>query len=253
MLDAFDHGAGSRDANFANHLNFKILDSDSIFTIPAIQSTRPDNPAKDHPETVVLMEGAPTSPRASMGARARQGHGSRWRTNSFEHSRHEASRRGTVDFAISYRSSPPRRRQRYRSRSRERPLYPDYYTPRHSPRDRLCDRSNDPRVKELFEGICAEERNIAALVSSMTDMDVGRDDRHRGNGYRGGNKRRRDGKQLVHSLDQAANAKLQMRMIIITVLEAATIAVDPSADASTTESHVADMRSPPTRSCAEQS
>ena len=186
MFDAISvHGS------FADHASNNILDTESIFSFPAIQPVQ-NAPANMHPGRAVLMEAATGSTQDARACQVRS------RTNSFEHSRHEASRRDFNSSDSAQRSSPSRRRPRRRSPSRKRPLYPDYYTPYYSPRDRPRDCSNDPRVAELFTGICAEERNLSALVSSMTDMDVGRDDRYRGSGSRGGggggNKRRRDGK-----------------------------------------------------------
>ncbi|KAK7190190.1 hypothetical protein PSPO01_03911 [Paraphaeosphaeria sporulosa] len=144
---------------------------------------------------MVLMKGAP----ASQDARARQDTRSHSRTNSFEHSRQEASQRDFEASDVAERSSPRPRRRRYCSRSYEPSLYPDYYTPYHSRRDRPRDQPHDSRVAELFEGITVEERNLSALVSSMADMDVGSGDRYRGSGYRGGgNKRRRDDEDDYH-------------------------------------------------------
>jgi hypothetical protein len=193
MLDVFEHRRSETiHGSFANYVDNNILDSKSNFNFPAIQATIKDAPAYIHPDRVVLLTGSPASPAspASETARARQGTGG---ANSFEHSRQQR------DFDCSNveeRSSPPRRRRRSHSRSREQSLYPDYYTPHYSRRDRPRDHSDSLRVAEPFQGTFAEERKLSALVSSMTDMDVGRDDRYRGSGYRGGggNKRRRDGK-----------------------------------------------------------
>ena len=89
----------------------------------------------------------------------------------------------------------------------------------------------------------------------MTDMDVGRDDRYRGNGYRGGNnKRRRDGKLgEAPDIPSATNTTLQMRMTITTRPGAAMTAEVLSVDVSTMGGNrVADMRSPRMRNCVEQ-
>lgn len=190
MVDAIgDHGSGAAYNSSRSFTRTHAPEGENVSSFPEPQPPGPDASANIQTDRmVVLTKGAPTSDNA----RACQ---ALCRTNSFEHSRHEASQRDydTRDFA--QRSSPPRRRGHYRSRACEQSVYPDYYTPCYSLRDRPPERFNDPRVEQLFEGICAEERNISALVSLMTDMDVGRDDRYRGNGYRGGgNKRRRDGK-----------------------------------------------------------
>jgi hypothetical protein len=195
MLDVFDHQGSETlrtiDGAFANYVENNILNSESNFAFPTIQATVQDAPAYIHPDRVVLLKAAPAS-SASQDARARQETGS---ANPFEHSRQQR------DFGrsnVEERSSPPRRCRRSRSRSPEQPLYPDYYTPKYSRRDRHRDHSDSSRVAEPSQGAFGE-RKLSTLVFSMTDMDVGRDDRYRGSGYRGGgggggNKRRRDGK-----------------------------------------------------------
>ena len=164
-----------------------LLNGKSNFPFPAIQPELPQTPSDSPPESVVVHD----APSATHDARACQA--PRSRSNSIEQPR-PASRRDLIFESLSAHHAPPHLSPRIRSRIRSRhaSLYPDYWTPSYSSRDKPFDRSR--RAEELFDNVPGKERSISALVFRMTDMDVGRDDRYRGSGQRGGNKRRRDGK-----------------------------------------------------------
>lgn len=191
MLDAVhpESGGGSN-GSFADYVEQNLLDNESVFSFPVIQPTAVEVPINIHPERAMLMS-LREAPTTTDDERACQAVCSD--ANSFGEPRPASRRDFDFEGNSAYPSSSPRRRRiRSRTRSHERPLYPDYWTPHDSRRDRPYDRSR--RAEELFEDVSVEEKSLAVVVSSMTDMDIGRDDRYRGSGYRGGNKRRRDGK-----------------------------------------------------------
>lgn len=116
--------------------------------------------------------------------------------------------RGARGFDADQNHSPHRRTRALPKKSLKKTgLYPDYYRPDeitwnpelyNEPRD-----SSPTREVKQLEEACPIERGITALVNRFIDMDIkeaakddrpGRDDRYRGSGNRGGNKRRRDGK-----------------------------------------------------------
>lgn len=179
----------SEDVAISDHSPQDLLSSQSSFSFPAIQPEVQESSSEIHPSRAEPMnDGA----AATDDARARQA--PRSRSNSIGEPR-PASRRDLIFESSSAHHPPPHRSLRpcSRPRSRYTSLYPDYWTPQYSSLDdKPYDRSR--RAEELFDNVSREERSISALVSRMTDMDVGRDDRYRGSGQRGGNKRRRDGK-----------------------------------------------------------
>lgn len=225
------------DGQVANSMPINLLDGDISFSFPALElSTIAIRPSTPQPNGLTPKINVPSVP-APAPARACQA--ARSRSSSIGQPR-PASRRDADFESTSAPRSPPRRPRGSQPRRPRNPsLYPDYYRPCYPPGDQTFNR--DRREDELFDEVPEEERRVALLVAQMTDMDVGRDDRYRGSGQRGGNKRRRDGELEAgswelgagqHNCDGLLTAS-QMRTTFIIPQPVVITAVDPSADATT--------------------
>lgn len=186
LLDVDSEGKADAGQD-AYTMSSNLLDGDNCFSFPAIPCTVIE------PRDTLMMDAPTPATPAPPDDAARACQAARSRSNSIGQPR-PASRRDVVFESTPTPCLPPqqqRRHPRLPPRPRFCRLYPDYWPRRRPRRDSAFDRSR--REEELFDEVSEEQRRIASLVAGMTDMDVGRDDRYRGSGQRGGNKRRRDG------------------------------------------------------------